>query len=139
MCDFNPDDDLAFNLQQHQRWVKIFPNIKPYTGPFVQLDLTKTYYCPRCLDLNNPLVLNKEKNSLYCNKDYNYCEYEFKHLPERKQSLTFLEASYKLPLTEEDRQHRLNNSTLAGALRERLGEQLGNPEEHPTSLPLKTK
>lgn len=139
MCDFNPDDDLAFNLQQHQRWVKMFPNIKPYTGPFVQLDLTKTYYCPRCRDFNNPLVLNKSKTVLYCDRDHNVCEYEFKHLAERKRSSTFLEASYSLPLTEDDKMSYLNNKTLSEALRKRLGDRLGNPAEHPTSLPLKTK
>lgn len=96
--------ELAFNVEVAQSWIRNFPGIKPYEGPFAHLDLEQPWFCPRCVNLKKPLLLNPSKTLLYCSEHTEVCDYEYANFEERKKSNTFLTEGYHLPLSLKDTQ-----------------------------------
>ncbi|UVD32254.1 hypothetical protein [Vibrio phage phiKT1028] len=111
MIECNPAEELAFNLERRDEWQRSYPllDMKAYQGPFVHLDLSQTWFCPRCCDLSKPLQLNATKTALYCTESDQVCEYSYANFEERKRRGTFLSHKYSLPLTlEQGRDFMLN-------------------------------
>lgn len=95
------EQELQYNLERHEEWSKSFPNIKlqPYRGPFKHLDLEQTWFCPRCRNLNKPLVLSTNKLTLFCTAPAHTCEYSYSNFEERTRRKSYLGEGYSLPLS----------------------------------------
>ncbi|QGZ14364.1 hypothetical protein [Photobacterium phage PDCC-1] len=100
----NPEQELAYNVEQCEVWNALYPtvNFKPYTGPFKHLDLTETWFCPRCRDISKPLVLGSSKLTLFCPSNAYKCEYSYSNFEERKKRKSFLSEGYSLPMSLND-------------------------------------
>ncbi|AUR81062.1 hypothetical protein FDJ25_gp062 [Vibrio phage Aphrodite1] len=98
------DQELDFNLEQLKEWEQHFPNLslKAYLGPFKHLDLTQTWFCPRCRNLDKPLLLSSDKETLYCDSHPHECEYNYSNFEKRKVKKSFLGEGYSLPLSVND-------------------------------------
>ncbi|AGB07188.1 hypothetical protein [Vibrio phage VP4B] len=137
MCECNPSEELVFNEEQKNVWQKAYPLItmEGYQGPFAYLDLTLTWFCPRCCDLSKPLLLNREKTVLYCDSHPHTCEYTYANFETRKAKRTFLSSQYRLPLSlEECRDNVLKRLELdvlgMKQQRDRLGTRIEEKQEH---------
>lgn len=133
----NPSEELAFNEEQRVEWQKAYPLItmEGYQGPFAHLDLTQTWFCPRCCDPSKPLLLNREKTVLWCDSNPEVCEYNYANFEKRKEKRSFLSSKYHLPVGLEecrDRVLRRMELDVAGmeAQRARLKERIEEKREH---------
>lgn len=90
------------NVARGESWIK--HGLKPYEGPFPELDMSKTWHCPECRELNRPLKLSSNGLTLYCtNPAYvcmeGPCEYGYSNAEGREVGKIFWSSGYELPLS----------------------------------------
>lgn len=80
---------------------------KVYRGEIKEIDLTATWYCPHCVEREEPLSLNSDGLGLHCTAHYEHCDYEYRNKAGRDNCRVAWFDGYKYPITQKERLQKL--------------------------------
>lgn len=92
-------DEYQKNLERGKKGKWLEYGLKPFSGPFHDIDMHQEWYCPSCQSLNAKLILSKDQLELYCNHNIYECEYSYCNKEGRDQRQYFVSSGFRYPMT----------------------------------------